>query len=234
MKWAKAKLGRLSGERGGRCRKFTVEASQKVFFGVGCGILWGLKKDDLPSWSTMDVYEVSEEIPPAFTLDPARAVERIEARVGELVTIDVTLFNTGCPAVGLAVYLTGEAINGDFVAPGMASAEWAELEQPIEAPFGHRRMQGEFVLEAHIWDIPYEGAPPMNYVPAGLTIPPPYFFRDPEENEAACDHWDERMVEMVLGITALKAGQSTLEVWIVPPENPQEGVLWSIVLEVFP
>lgn len=180
----------------------------------------------------MDIREVAADTPPALALDPDRTEHRIEARVGEQIMVDLTLYNTGGPGVGLAVYLTGEAIHGDFVMPGMATAEWSDLDQPLEAPFEHRRMQGEFLLEARLWDIPFEGAPPNNYVPAGLNIPPPFFYIQERERDFAADYWDDRAIEMVLGMNAVRAGQCQIEVWVVPPENPSEGVVLTLILEI--
>jgi hypothetical protein len=180
----------------------------------------------------MQIREVSVEVPPALALDPDRASDFIAASVGEQIVVDLSLYNTGGPGVGLAVFLTGEAIHGDFIAPGMATAEWAALEDPLEAPFEHRRMQGEFMLEARLWDVPFEGAPPDNFVPAGLNIPPPFFYTNERERDFAADHWDDRAVEVVLEFNALKVGQCELEVWIVPPENPSEGVVLNLVLEI--
>lgn len=178
--------------------------------------------------------EVGYDVPPALTISPDDQRHNFRVNEGESFNIKVSLFNTGHASVGLALYITGDAVSGSFVRPGIVEADFAGLMEPLEADLLWGRISEEYVLEARLWEKPPGGAPPPPIVPAGLTIAPPFLYRDLHERAWAMSHWQHRLIGLSITLVADSAGHTELELWAVPPENPTEGVMITAGLTILP
>ncbi len=178
--------------------------------------------------------EISGELPPSFATAPSELHRRIQLVEGSRIDLNLTLYNTGTASVGLAVYVVGDAVSNSYVTAGMVRAFSDSFTRALEAPLQHRRHQGDFIFEAHLWEQMPGGGPPESIILPGLTLPPPFLCHDPQEVALSERHWGPRAVHVHLRLFAVSAGSAEAEIWIVPPSAPTEGIIITLDLDISP
>ena len=176
--------------------------------------------------------EVGYDVLPALAIASGDRDLSFEVAQGAEMSVVLRLFNTGHASRGLALCVTGSAVDDGVIEPILAEADLPNLMEPLKADMKFGLMFDGLVLEGRIWEHPVDGEF-SELIPAGLDVAPPFLFKDPVAKQASLDHWRHRTVGLKLDFLCTKEGQSDFELWVVPPENPTDGgVLITVSLTV--
>ena len=177
--------------------------------------------------------EVPFDTPPALVAPPSYLHHTIEVDEGEGFDLDLSVYNIGYRCAGLGFYVVGEAVSNHYIGADFVEAAFGDYED-IEAAFSERDMGGATVYEGRLWpDTPFGEAPPWA-IPAGLTLRPPFLIKTTGLKRWSERFWEPRRIYLTLCLTALSPGRTSAEVWIVPPDNPTEGVILQLDLHIKP
>ncbi len=178
--------------------------------------------------------EVNDGSPPNFAIDPEDRQRAFQVIEGDPIVLNVEVYNTGRWSKGVAVYVVGEAVGNNYVAPGTVYVECEAFFDPLEADLGWGRMGDGIMFEARAWEKPPGGGPPRSIIPSGLQIKPPFDYRDRLRRRKAWRVWGSRRLDLEIMLDAASPGRSQLEIWVVPPENPNGSQIISVELDILP